>query len=92
MDTYKSHWPAVGILHEVRSDEVSSGIANMVFFNNPRAREMLFTVKVEDVSGVIKTDGFKSVYHSASGTVSILNDTSSLATGDIISVIGMRYV
>lgn len=92
MSDYLSyHRPRV-VIHTLLAGEVSSGIADITFVSNPQnTKEVGYVYKVEDVSGVVKTDGLKSDYNTTSGTVRIENSTETLATGDVVTIIGMKY-
>jgi hypothetical protein len=81
------------VIHEPLAGEVTSGIADISFFSNPQnSDDLAYLIKVVDVSGLVKTDGFQTTYRATSGVVNVTNDTESLATGDVITILGMSFV
>jgi len=79
------------VTHALLAGEITSGIAEVLVFNSPDSTEdFLFMSKIAN-SGVVKTD-FKANYNAASGTVIIENGSSSFALGDVVTIIGMKYV
>ncbi len=93
MATYETHFKPKGVIHEVTANEVSSGIADITFFANPQNTDELgYVTQVRTDSGVIKSDGINIDYRNTSGVVRVSNGTTDLATGDVVTVMGMSYV
>jgi len=78
--------------HTVGTDEASSGVVILPFITNPvvATDDLAYIAQVRASGTLIEKTGFKTLYSTTSGSLSVLAEGATTFTaGDIVNCLGM---